>query len=70
MLACCAGAKDVLGDPLDTELLLEALPREQRVYHKEFADYSHLDFTWGMNAHRDVYSEVLNLLQTHGQAVS
>ena len=51
----CTGDQDVLAPPGDVSLLKSALPSRAIVFAKEYENYSHLDFTWGMTAHKDVY---------------
>lgn len=57
-----AGDQDVLAPPGDVSLLKAALPHNSIVFAREYEHYSHLDFTWGMNAHKDVYKDVLHML--------
>jgi hypothetical protein len=57
-----AGDNDVLAPPEDVALLQAALPQKHVVFAKEYPGYSHLDFTWGTGAHRDVYQDVLAVL--------
>jgi hypothetical protein len=54
-MICAAGDEDVLAPPGDVALLKAALPRATIAFEKEYEHYSHLDFTWGMHAHKDVY---------------
>eukprot|EP00877_Chromochloris_zofingiensis_P012454 jgi/Chrzof1/7462/Cz02g24260.t1_LIP1[v5.2] len=62
-LALFTGGKDRLSDPVDLELLLEALPHRHILQWHEEPAYEHLDFVWGLNAHTRIYGDVLRLLK-------
>ena len=62
------GSADLLADPRDVKLMVAKLTDAGRdvVVTKLVQGYSHLDFTWGMDAHKDVYGDVIALLaRTH-----
>ncbi|KIY93101.1 triacylglycerol lipase [Monoraphidium neglectum] len=64
-LALFTGGEDRLADPADVALLLSRLPRGRIVKWHNDADYEHLDYIWGENAHKRVYAQVLELLEAH-----
>ena len=57
-------ASDLLADPKDVELLISKLEAADRkiVLTKLVQGYSHLDFTWGMDAQKDIYGDILAML--------
>lgn len=60
-VAVFSGSKDWLADPYDFNKLL--LPKLQNVvYKKNMPHYNHLDFTWGQDAHKLVYSVIIKRL--------
>lgn len=56
------GSDDALADPADVENLLSQVPAEIMLEKKYLQGYAHLDFTWGMNAHIDIYPTILGYL--------
>jgi len=58
------GTSDLLADPKDVELLISKLEAADRkiVLTKLVQGYSHLDFTWGMDAQKDIYGDILAML--------
>ncbi|KAI8474057.1 MAG: Alpha/Beta hydrolase protein [Monoraphidium minutum] len=65
-LALFTGGQDRLADPADAALLLAKLPRGRVLTWHSDADYEHLDYLWGVNAHSRVYGRVMALLEAHG----
>jgi pimeloyl-ACP methyl ester carboxylesterase len=59
------GDRDDLSDPTDVKRLLNALHHVVHVH--EEPTYSHVDFTWGKNAHYKVYPVVLKLLTEYSR---
>eukprot|EP00890_Picochlorum_soloecismus_P005702 jgi/Picsp_1/6132/NSC_03486-R1_carboxylic ester hydrolase len=59
------GLQDKLADSVDVQALLNVLPEDVLVYHKNIVGYEHIDFTWAGNAHSFVYSHVLELLDMY-----
>jgi len=67
-VAFYTGGKDVLADPTDVQLLLNALPTNNKpiIVHDE-PSYEHLDFVWGMNAYQLIYPEIVQLAQQYSK---
>jgi hypothetical protein len=59
-----AGSEDVLSTPEDVEILRETLNASIVLSSKEYRGLAHLDFTWGVNAHTNVYPDVLTFFAT------
>lgn len=55
------GDRDKLADPTDVQWLLSQMPNV--VLNKKIDNYAHGDFVWGINANKQVYETVLELLQ-------
>jgi len=60
-IAIFHGGNDVLADPDDVAVLLKDLPQESIIYTNYQANYSHNDFTWGLNAHALIYPSIISL---------
>lgn len=37
--------------------------RNAKVYTKDVGNYNHLDYLWSHNAHRDIYTDLVNFLE-------
>ena len=56
------GEKDALAHPRDVKKLLDRVPADVIVESRQLPNYAHLDFTWGVNAHLDIYPTILSYL--------
>jgi pimeloyl-ACP methyl ester carboxylesterase len=56
------GGNDALADPQDVAHILSQLPASTVVANVSLPTFAHLDFVWGLDAHRLVYSQVLSLI--------
>jgi len=66
-VAIFSGGQDALADPQDVKRLTAELPAGAVVYSKFVPSYEHLDFTWGIDARRVIYGDVLTVLQSYGR---
>lgn len=57
------GGHDKLADMQDVDALLHSLPKATILEHNFLPSYEHLDFTWGINSAKNVYQDVLRLIQ-------
>ncbi|KAJ6240394.1 lysosomal acid lipase-related [Anaeramoeba flamelloides] len=59
------GGKDLLVDPFDVEHYLLPNLNPELFYQKPvyLSHYTHLDFVWGINAHTDIYDDVVDALK-------
>ena len=57
------GDSDFLADRTDVQFLLDNLPNI--VHQKEFPNWNHVDFIYGINAPNLLYKDILELLQKH-----
>lgn len=48
-----------MSTPVDVEMLRETLNASTVLASKQYTGLAHLDFTWGVNAHTNVYPDVL-----------
>eukprot|EP01100_Stratorugosa_tubuloviscum_P003461 TRINITY_DN1844_c2_g1_i1.p1 TRINITY_DN1844_c2_g1~~TRINITY_DN1844_c2_g1_i1.p1 ORF type:complete len:409 (-),score=178.22 TRINITY_DN1844_c2_g1_i1:95-1321(-) len=60
-VAIFTGGKDVLADPKDVSRLKSELPQNLIVHENDQPTFSHLDFVWGLDANRLIYSDILYL---------
>jgi lysosomal acid lipase/cholesteryl ester hydrolase len=58
------GGKDLFITPPSVRSLLSEIGDYNSVQHTTFAEYAHMDFVWGRNAHEVLYPDVLRFLQT------
>ncbi len=61
-------ATDWLADYDDVQWLLEQLPSHQIVWNRDYDRYSHLGFTWSAHAYKDLYPDVVYLIDKHTSA--
>ncbi|KAG2526849.1 hypothetical protein JM18_004110 [Phytophthora kernoviae] len=58
------GAQDTLATKTDINKLRAGLPDDTIVYDKTI-DFGHIDFTWGHNAHANVYDDLISQIQLY-----
>ena len=58
------GVEDKLADPVDIRRLISEIG-DAVVFDKGLLGYEHIDFTWSKHAARDVYPDVMRLLETN-----
>ena len=63
-VAIYSGSLDRLADPSDVKWLVSQLPTSPLLWRR-LDGYSHIDFVWGQTAARDIYPEIIALLQAH-----
>ncbi|RLN94008.1 hypothetical protein BBJ28_00009558 [Nothophytophthora sp. Chile5] len=59
------GENDILATATDVEQIRSALPTATLVHDAEVLGFSHLDFTWAVNANEKVYQDVLAQLNEY-----
>ncbi|KAK1945507.1 Lipase member M [Phytophthora citrophthora] len=59
------GANDILTTSIDIDLLRAAMPNSTVIHDQEVSDFSHMDFTWAMDANERVYQSVLDQLELY-----
>jgi len=64
-VALYTGGEDYLADPVDVKRLLSELPQSKIVRHVDYADYSHIDFIWGMDAKDRLYNNIVDLFSKY-----
>lgn len=60
---CHSGGKDKMAMPEDVAALVRELPDATVVLHHHEPEYEHLDYTWGLDAHKKIYPAVVRLLR-------
>lgn len=60
-----SGGADVLADRVDVQRLVSDLPPGVVDIMREIPEYQHLDFTWGMDAHKRIYAEAIENVKRH-----
>ncbi|XP_053244622.1 lipase member M-like, partial [Podarcis raffonei] len=60
-IAMWSGGQDWVCRPKEAAQLRSRIPH--LVYHKEYPDWDHWDFIWGIDAHQRMYMEILDLMQ-------
>jgi len=69
-VALFTGTNDDLADPQDVQELIANLPNNNKpVLVNNQVTYEHLDFTWGVNAHKLIYPSVVQLAQKYSGQV-
>ncbi|KAL3669030.1 hypothetical protein V7S43_006315 [Phytophthora oleae] len=59
------GENDILATSTDIDLLRAAMPNTTIIYDQEISDFSHMDFTWALDANERVYQSVLEQLELY-----
>ncbi|KAE8915562.1 hypothetical protein PF010_g4018 [Phytophthora fragariae] len=59
------GENDILATSVDIDQLRTAMPLSTVVYDETISDFSHMDFTWAVNANDKVYQSVLEQLEAY-----
>uniref|UniRef100_A0A2D4HNW8 Lipase n=1 Tax=Micrurus lemniscatus lemniscatus TaxID=129467 RepID=A0A2D4HNW8_MICLE len=59
--AVWSGGQDTIADPKDIELLLSGIVN--LVYHCSWADWTHWDFIWGLNAPQRMFFKIIQLME-------
>ncbi|KAG2788040.1 hypothetical protein PC129_g3792 [Phytophthora cactorum] len=59
------GENDILATSTDTNQLRAAMPNTTIIHDEEISDFSHLDFTWAVDANERVYRSVLEQLDQY-----
>ena len=57
------GMEDWLATPKDVAFTASQLPNLIKTIRMEL--YNHMDFIWGMNAHKDIYQPVIHIMKQH-----
>ncbi|KAH0623582.1 hypothetical protein JD844_006496 [Phrynosoma platyrhinos] len=60
-IAVWSGGSDIMATPKDTEQLLPLL--RNLIYYKEIPHWMHYDFIFGLDAHQEVYDELIEIVQ-------
>jgi len=60
-IALFSGGRDYLADPTDVARMITLLPPQSLILSNVQANYSHNDFTVGLNAYELIYSKIVNL---------
>jgi len=63
--ALYTGGLDILSNPRDVQKLIYELPTTTLIHHKVIDSYAHLDFSWGQEAARLLYPDVIAQLKAH-----
>uniref|UniRef100_A0A1I7VST2 AB hydrolase-1 domain-containing protein n=1 Tax=Loa loa TaxID=7209 RepID=A0A1I7VST2_LOALO len=59
-----SGMNDWLANPVDIqESLLSMLPNKSIKRRKQFNDYNHLDFIWGLRAADEIYRPIISIIK-------
>jgi len=70
-MALFYGDKDDLADPTDVRKLISVFPDSNKPVHiDEQKLYSHLDYTWGMDAFQKIYPNVVQLAKQHSRTLN
>jgi len=56
-----SGGEDLLADPIDVQTLVKLLGSRVKVW-QVLENYAHVDFTWAVSAHYEMYPEVLKFI--------
>jgi len=65
-IAFFSGTSDLLADPTDVSYLVDMLPQDNKpILHDIQPTYNHLDFVWGVDAHKLVYPKVMALIRKY-----
>uniref|UniRef100_A0A8C6XA63 Partial AB-hydrolase lipase domain-containing protein n=1 Tax=Naja naja TaxID=35670 RepID=A0A8C6XA63_NAJNA len=59
--AVWSGGQDTVADPKDIKLLLSGIVN--LVYHCSWADWTHWDFIWGLNAPQRMFFKIIQLME-------
>ena len=57
------GGEDWLADPCDVTYLLNTLPDITGHVHLDY--YNHLDFMLGIDAHKQIYTDIIKRMDEH-----
>lgn len=61
--AIWAGGHDVLVTPQDVARILPQITNLR--YFKQFPDWNHFDFVWGLDAPQRLYSKIISLMKEY-----
>ncbi|PRP79214.1 lysosomal acid lipase/cholesteryl ester hydrolase-like [Planoprotostelium fungivorum] len=65
-MAFFTGSNDPLSDVTDDKLLAQILPEDNKpVFWLNEPTYDHLDFVWGVDAHKLIYPDLLRLIKKY-----
>ncbi|KAL4157795.1 hypothetical protein PRNP1_003622 [Phytophthora ramorum] len=60
-----SGENDILATSADIDQLRSAIPPATIIHDEEIGDFSHMDFTWAVDANERVYQSVLEQLEQY-----
>ena len=65
-IALFYGSTDLIADVQDVEVyLMQRLSPGTLVFSKKIPGYAHLDYTWSVDAHTQIYEDILQLVHQY-----